>query len=143
MHGPWHEVPAEYWMRDDALFRSEVGAPGSSPVAIIREFAGGLPELPATLENVLWRRTSWWIQGPEFLKEQGREPRGLEEFVAWSQRKHAAAFGGERFPESTGTPIPAPSIVASPQAESQQPLVATIVNDAPRAASGKHLRSCQ
>ena len=108
VHGPWSPATPEYWAKDDALFRSEVGAPGTSSAAVIREFAGGLQEFPASLDNPLWRRTSWWIQWPEFLKEKGREPHDLEEFVAWSQRQQADALAlavrscKQRFPRCGG-----------------------------------------
>lgn len=92
VHGPWRPAPADYWTKDDALFRSEVGAPGASPVRIIREYAGGLPEMPASVDNPLWRLSSWWIQWPEFLQDLGRAPRDLEEFAAWSRQKQADAL---------------------------------------------------
>lgn len=114
VHGPWNiagdveEFVRTYWERDDALFRSEVGMPGASPADLIREFAGDLEVLPATLENPLWRRTSWWIDWPEYLREHGREPTTLEEYVAWSQERQATALGAavaackRRFPRCGG-----------------------------------------
>lgn len=108
VHGPWNVSKPNYWENDDALFRSEVGVPGASSVEIIREFSGGLPELPASLDNPLWRRTSWWIQWPDFLSEKGREPENLEEFVAWSQQRQAAELSRavrackNRFPRCGG-----------------------------------------
>ncbi len=111
VHGPWNIESEKYWENDDALFRSEVGTPGASSAEIIRNFAGGIPELPASLDNPLWRRTSWWIQWPDFLKELGREPRDLEEFVAWSQERQAVglarAVGAckRRFPKCGGVII--------------------------------------
>jgi beta-mannosidase len=89
VHGPWKGESVEYWQEDDSLFRSEVGAPGASPADIIRGFAGGLDILPGTAANPLWRRTSWWIEWPEFVAEQKREPKDLEEYVAWSQQRQA------------------------------------------------------
>ncbi len=95
VHGPWLlpegtlDGAARYWEADDALFRSEVGVPGASPADIIGEFSGGLPAMPASADNPLWRRTLWWIQWPEFLEEHGREPVDLDEFVAWSQNRQA------------------------------------------------------
>jgi beta-mannosidase len=97
VHGPW-KLPgtmadwAAYWAGDDALFRSEVGAPGASPAAIIERSAGDLSTLPGTADNPLWQRTSWWIEWPIFLREQGREPSSLAEFVAWSQARQAEAL---------------------------------------------------
>jgi beta-mannosidase len=97
VHGPWKpegslEAWADYWGDMDALFHSEVGAPGASPADVIRRYAGGLPELPGTYENALWRRTLWWIEWPEFVQELGREPGSLEEFVDWSQGRQATAL---------------------------------------------------
>jgi len=113
VHGPWEMegTPAEweaYWRRDDALFRSETGCPSASPSSIIRRFAGGLSELPATRENPLWRRTFWWIDWPRFEREFGREPGDLEEYVRWSQERQAMALSiaaqsaAERFPRCGG-----------------------------------------
>lgn len=114
VHGPWTPpgaTPAEwsaYWQADDALFRSETGAPGASPADLIRRYSGGLPVLPATLGNPLWRRFSWWLEWSTCLKELGREPATLEEYVAWSQARQAAALAlaaracKERFPAIGG-----------------------------------------
>lgn len=114
VHGPWGPPGSEvedwnsYWTRDDALFRSETGAPGASSADIIRAYQGDLEELPATLDNPLWRRTSWWIEEPEFVRQHGREPGDLEEYVAWSQARQAQALGlaaracKARFPDCGG-----------------------------------------
>jgi len=97
VHGPW-KMPGTldewraYWAGDDALFRSETGAPGASPVEIIERSAGDLPILPGSADNLLWRRTSWWIEWPIFVQEHGREPADLAEFVAWSQARQAEAL---------------------------------------------------
>jgi beta-mannosidase len=40
----------------------------------------------------LWRRTSWWIELPEFIQEKGRPPQNLEEYVDWSQKRQAEAL---------------------------------------------------
>jgi len=97
VHGPWKadpdlEVWRNYWRDVDALFHSEVGAPGASPAELIRRSRGELPELPGTLENPLWRRTSWWIEWPEFIQEKGRPPQDLQEYVDWSQKRQAQAL---------------------------------------------------
>jgi beta-mannosidase len=97
VHGPW-KMPGtlaewqSYWDGDDALFRSETGAPGASPVEIIERYRGDFATLPGSADNPLWRRTSWWIEWPTFVAEQGREPASLEEFVAWSQARQAEAL---------------------------------------------------
>ena len=97
IHGPW-KLPgtmaewAAYWAGDDALFRSETGAPGASSVGIIERSRGDFDTTPGSADNPLWRRTSWWIEWPTFVQEQGREPVSLEEFVAWSQARQAEAL---------------------------------------------------
>lgn len=97
VHGPWKpegtlEEWEQYWAGMDALFHSEVGAPGASSADLIRAYAGGLPLTPGTYDNPLWRRTLWWIEWPAFVREEGREPASLEEFVAWSQERQARAL---------------------------------------------------
>jgi beta-mannosidase len=87
VHGPWRregDVGGEwkrYWDENDALFHSEIGAPGASSAGVIRRFKGDLPATPGDVSNPLWRRTSWWIEWPEFVSATGREPRDLEEYV--------------------------------------------------------------
>ncbi|MCD5401780.1 hypothetical protein LR013_04225 [candidate division NPL-UPA2 bacterium] len=113
VHGPWKiagDFPEweDYWKNDDALFRSEAGAPGASSVKIIREFKGTGSEFPASGENPLWRRFSWWIEWDKFIAETGREPESLEEYVNWSQDRQARALKiavkacKERFPRCGG-----------------------------------------
>ena len=97
VHGPWKiaEVKMdwqEYWANVDALFHSEVGAPGTSPVEVIRRYKGEYDEMPANADNPLWRRTAWWIEWNEFVQEKGHEPVNLEEFVSWSQARQADAL---------------------------------------------------
>ena len=99
VHGPWKapgatpEEWAAYWDNDDALFRSETGAPGASSAEIIRRYSGGIPVTPGTMENPLWRRFAWWLEWSDFVKEKGREPSGLEEYVEWSQARQALLIG--------------------------------------------------
>ncbi|MFA6291657.1 MAG: glycoside hydrolase family 2 TIM barrel-domain containing protein, partial [Victivallales bacterium] len=108
VHGPWNYEPKEYWENDDALFRSEVGFPGASSAKLIRKHSGGLPKMPANLDNPLWRRTAWWIQWDDFLKEKGCKPRNLDEFVQWSQKRQADGLAlavrtcKSRFPKCGG-----------------------------------------
>jgi beta-mannosidase len=99
VHGPWGmdrmswEDWQRYWANDDALFRSEVGCAGCSPVDIIEGYRGNLSALPGSIDNPLWRRTYWWIQWEEYKKEFGKEPDTLEEYVEWSQGRQAKALG--------------------------------------------------
>ncbi|MCY3023659.1 MAG: hypothetical protein NTW87_32160, partial [Planctomycetota bacterium] len=116
VHGPWRadadmEKWARYWQNDDALFRSETGSPGASAVDIIRRYRGECRETPGTLDNPLWRRSPWWIEWPDFIREKGREPRDLEEYVAWSQERQKEALSmavgacKRRFPRCGGVII--------------------------------------
>jgi beta-mannosidase len=114
VHGPWKvEGPlrswwVEYWRGDDSLFRSETGSPGASPADLIRRYAGEIDPMPATIDNALWARSTWWIEWPVFVAEIGREPASLEEYVAWSQDRQAKALSiavkacKHRFPRCGG-----------------------------------------
>jgi beta-mannosidase len=97
VHGPWKadadlEVWRAYWQDEDALFHSEVGAPGASPVDTILRYKGDLAEVPGDDSNPLWRRTSWWIEWPLFVQEKKHEPTKLAQYVDWSQERQAAAL---------------------------------------------------
>ena len=98
VHGPW-QIPGDYeqswvrfWERDDALFRSETGCPGASPVALMERTRGECSLLPVSADNHFWVRSSWWIEGPQFEREHGRPPDTIEEYVAWSQERQRAAL---------------------------------------------------
>lgn len=92
VHGPWQPEAASYWQRDDALFRSEVGAPGASPLDILERYYAPGSLLPLDQSNPLWRRFAFWLQDEAFQRDHGREPRDLAEFVAWSQRIQTEAL---------------------------------------------------
>lgn len=92
VHGPWQPAPDSYWQKDDALFRSEVGAPGASPLDIIERYYAPEALLPLHDRNPLWRRFGFWIQEEAFQKDHGRQPRDTAEFVAWSQRVQTEAL---------------------------------------------------
>ena len=113
VHGPWKidgslEDWCSYWSQMDALFHSEFGAPGASSVEIIGKYSGGLPLMPASGDNPLWHRSLWWVEWPDFIREMGREPEGVQEFVAWSQDRQAEALSyvvrtlKEKFPRCGG-----------------------------------------
>jgi len=96
VHGPWdHSGPMEswqaYWDADDALFRSEVGMPGSCSEALLERISDG-PILPADNSNPLWRHSgSTWIQWTTYLTEGG-DPDDLQVYVTWSQQRQAEAL---------------------------------------------------
>lgn len=92
VHGPWQPAPDSYWQRDDSLFRSEVGAPGASPLDILERYYAPGSLLPLHDRNPLWRRFGFWLQDAAFQQDHGRQPRDLPEFVAWSQRIQAEAL---------------------------------------------------
>lgn len=115
-HGPWRcedlgDPPTswvDHWKSDDSLFRSECGAPGASPAALIERYRGELSAMPPTEDNPLWNRTSWWLEWRTFTAETGRAPASLDEYVAWSQRRQeallsaAARLTKARFPRCGG-----------------------------------------
>ncbi|GHO84762.1 glycosyl hydrolase 2 galactose-binding domain-containing protein [Dictyobacter formicarum] len=114
IHGPWTasgdllQEWTRYWQKDDALLRSEVGAPGASSTGMIMTYAGKEEVMPANWDNALWRRTGWWIEWPRFLEEHDREPYDLDEYVQWSQQRQAEALSivaracKSRFPRCGG-----------------------------------------
>ncbi len=113
VHGPWKlwdgmDAWEAYWANDDALFRSEVGAPGASGVALIERYRGDEVSFPASHANPLWRRTAWWIEWTVFTDEHGREPTDLQEYVVWSQHRQSRALEiaaracRDRFPRCGG-----------------------------------------
>jgi len=112
VHGPWDfkgslEKAYEYWDQDDSLFRSEMGMPGSSPAALIRQY-GEEMALPGDYSNPFWMHTQgWWIQWEDYLREGG-DANDLDQYVAWSQARqakaltYAAATCKRRFPACGG-----------------------------------------
>lgn len=98
VHGPWRmpgateEEARRYWEADDALFRSEAGAPGCSSMSILNQFYPDCELLPVSEDNPYWRRTFWWIDEAGFEAAHGRPPSTIEEYVGWSQAHQAAAL---------------------------------------------------
>jgi beta-mannosidase len=98
VHGEWKPAGTlaeweAYWKADDALFRSEVGAPGCAPVELIRKYKGNCQELPVHPSNPFWRNPiAWWLQAEQFEAELGHPPTSLEEYAAWSQDRQARAL---------------------------------------------------
>ena len=113
VHGPYvmgsEDDLAAYWEHDDALFRSEVTCPSACSAEIIRAYAGECHPFPASLDNPYCNRpTPWWNDWAPLVAQYGREPKDLEEYVAWSQQRQArllvAAFKAckARFPRCGG-----------------------------------------
>jgi len=113
-HGPWDfDGPVDgawkqLWASSDAMIHSEMGAPAASSAALIRKYKGDCKEVPGTHDNPLWNRQPWWIDWPKFVDEKQREPKDLEEFVAWSQQRQSDALVlatrllREKFPACAG-----------------------------------------
>ena len=114
VHGPYSPFPSEeaarsYWEKDDALFRSEMCHPGANPAHLTRKYAGEWPLFPPTRDNPYWARpTNMWIDWEVLVQKHGREPKDLEEYVAWSQQNQAEALAlgmkacKDRFPRCGG-----------------------------------------
>ncbi|MEN6307009.1 MAG: glycoside hydrolase family 2 TIM barrel-domain containing protein [Anaerohalosphaeraceae bacterium] len=114
VHGPW--VPrgrlqdqwTKYWNNDDSLFRSEVGAPGPSSMALMEKYTGDYNLFPPSKENIFWRRFSFWIDHDQFVAETGREPKNIEVYIDWGQNRQALALSiavsacRKRFPSCGG-----------------------------------------
>lgn len=117
VHGPWIGPTLvelrEYYRRDDALFRSEIYAPGASPVDLNERYRGELSPLPISPDNPFWNRpVTWWIEDRAFASEHGdRAPTDLVEYTAWSQKRQAdflclaVAASKDRFPGIGGVLI--------------------------------------
>ena len=114
VNGPWQPVGKlneswhRYWENDDALMRSETGAPGPSSIEVIERYKGSCEVFPCSLENPLWRRSSWWIEWDQFIQEYEREPRDAEEYISWGQKRQSDALSfaakccADRFPRCGG-----------------------------------------
>jgi beta-mannosidase len=92
VHGPWRIEPESYWEKDDALFRSETGAPGASSMEILKEFYPDCDLLPVDVENIYWRRFFWWVDQETYMAENGGKPPTIEDYVRWSQEHQARAL---------------------------------------------------
>ena len=116
VHGPWKpsSLPLEldwelYWQQDDALFRSEFGAPGASAPETVQDYFNGDSPWPVSAENPLWRHPfDWWLEFDAFQTEFNRAPKSVTEYISWSQLRQAKALGiaarsaRRRFPECGG-----------------------------------------
>lgn len=118
VHGPWGygETDFEdlddwkdYWEKDDALFRSEVGMPGAASLETVEKYAGDEEIWPPTTE--LWRHASAWWTGWSRLRHryEGLKPEiALRQYVEHTQKEQAEAYAfaartcKRRFPRSGG-----------------------------------------
>lgn len=114
VHGPWkpegdvQKKWLSYWTEDDALFRSEVGCPGPSNAELIQRYAGMYKVFPAQTKNELWRRFAWWCEWNQFVAENSRPPKDINEYVQWGQLRQSKALAiavkacKSRFPRCGG-----------------------------------------
>ncbi|MHB1459738.1 MAG: glycoside hydrolase family 2 protein [Armatimonadota bacterium] len=123
VHGPWKPGGfgmadeslaewADYWAKDDALFRSETGCSGASSLDILERYRGECEIMPVNASNPLWRRPiCWWIDYDNVVKDYGREPLSPAEYVQWSQQRQSQALEiavkacKSRFPKCGGVII--------------------------------------
>ena len=108
VHGPWANLPLEernvYWNRDDSLFRSEVGAPGSAGLDALRRHAGQIRQAnspdaalwPPSPTNPEWTiPASAWAPLDDVTHAFGPlpdEPASLPDLVAASQYLQAESY---------------------------------------------------
>ncbi len=79
VHGPWSNLPLaeryEFFNRDDALFRSEVGAPGCSSLAALERHRGDQSLWPPSRANVHWLNPgALWAPWEDVTREFGPFP---------------------------------------------------------------------
>jgi len=117
VHGPWKlpfsatdqtmKAVEEYWSKDDAMFRSEVGVPGAMSLETMQKYKGDLQLLPASMENPLWRNVSWWIEWDEYITSGGNSS-DINAYIKWSQERQTKGLvmalkkNKERFPACGG-----------------------------------------
>ena len=79
--------------RDDALFRSEIGAPGCGPVELIRKYKGDCQEMPVHSSNPSGAtRLPGGCRSSSSKPSWATTPASLEEYAAWSQDRQARAL---------------------------------------------------
>jgi len=116
VHGPWGlgdfkdlDDWRDYWAKDDALFRSEVGVPGCADLELLRRHADGQPLWP--LDTPLWRHAAnWWTQDQRFAAKFAHLPaeEALAAYVDETRREQAEGLAiaaracRERFPRCGG-----------------------------------------
>lgn len=116
VHGPWGlgdfkdlDDWRDYWSKDDALLRSEVGVPGCGDMELLRHHADGLPLWP--LDTPLWRHAAdWWTQEQRLAERFAHLPadEALAAYVEHTRCEQAEALAiaaracKERFPRCGG-----------------------------------------
>lgn len=117
VHGPWKlpytatdqtmKAVEDYWTRDDAMFRSEVGVPGAMSLETMNKYKGDFQLLPASMANPLWRNVSWWIEWDEYTATGGNAG-DINEYIKWSQDRQTKGLtvalkkSKDRFPACGG-----------------------------------------
>ncbi len=76
IHGPWANLPLseryEYFNGDDAMFRSELGAPGNESLEAIERFRGNQKAWPPRPDNAYWLHPACaWIPWRDVTREFG------------------------------------------------------------------------
>lgn len=123
-HGPWvlpydraknDFSPAaidRFWAANDALFISEMGAPGAMSAEMIDKYRGNCNAMPASHENPYWNQFNWWVEWDQYKAEHGgKEPSSIEEYVEWSQNNQTTGLTlalknlKAKFPECGGLVI--------------------------------------
>lgn len=114
VHGPWRcdRVPCnpwqDYFIKDDALFRSEMGHPGAQGADLMRHALGDSDFFDARRQNPFWGRFGWWFDVDKFLEQWGGGNPTIEDYVAWSQSRQAEVLAfavravKQRFPRCGG-----------------------------------------
>ena len=116
VHGPWGlgdfkdmDDWRDYWSKDDALFRSEVGVPGCGDLELLRKNADGQPLWP--LDTPLWRHAAnWWTQEQRLAAKFADLPaeEALAAYVDYTRHEQADGLAiaaracKERFPRCGG-----------------------------------------
>ncbi|GGD89669.1 glycoside hydrolase family 2 protein [Paenibacillus nasutitermitis] len=116
VHGPWNYLGEtahyDYFNRDDALFRSETGAPGMAGVDALHKWKGGHSVWPPTKMNPYWvHRGAWWIQWDQLGELSGPWSEDKDElviyaqmsrFLQWESLRYAAEAVRRREPAASG-----------------------------------------
>jgi beta-mannosidase len=100
VHGPWNikepiEKYREYWAKDDALFRSEVGCPSTESLELLHKYRGTCEVWPPLRENPYWAHSSlWWMQWDRFKDQLAHLAPldALTKYVELSQALQAEAL---------------------------------------------------